>query len=382
MPDDFDFDGLREHIAGADLQLVVAERVGSDPYTGLALDAGEDLIEEVRVDTIDWLDGIESKRLPVPYDENTLLAEHEVATSDIDVIDEQLVATLQAAAEDRPRPDAAPEPHLIRVYALVSVGGDRAMFVRRQNPVRHLRRNVVTRLLLGSRLAEAPPIFVYDGQFDLVVWRDAVLIMRDTALDSVFLTEELRERQTRDAATALAGALRPGDAAALDAALAADRPFSTKLRKIHRAGHFDRVDPGGWEPTIRDFELGLRVEGGRLALPDRRSGRWILLSLIEDGFVRGAATGAKYRSNSQRVWERRRVTGVGIEDGRVRSLAGTGPWSPRSAAEVIEDIHGRRAEYVVEAEGELHAIYVAADEDGELLVAGEGSNLLVGLPAE
>lgn len=381
MPDDFDFDGLREHIAGADLQLVVAERVSSDPYTGLALDAGEDLIEELRVDTIDWLDGIESKRLPVPYDENTLLAEHEVATSDIDVVDEQLVATLQAAAEDRPRPDAAPEPHLIRVYALVSVGGDRAMFVRRQNPVRHLRRNVVTRLLLGSRLAEAPPIFVYDGQFDLVVWRDGVLIMRDTALDSVFLTEELRERQTRDAATALAGALRPGDAAALDAALAADRPFATKLRKIHRAGHFDRVDPDGWEPTIRDFELGLRVEGGRLALPDRRSGRWILLSLIEDGFVRGAATGAKYRSNSQRVWERRRVTSVGIEDGRVRSLAGPGPWSPRSAAEAIEDIHGRRAEYVVEAEGDLHVIYVAADEDGELLVAGEDSNLLLGLPA-
>jgi hypothetical protein len=382
MPDGFDFDGLREHVAGADLQLVVAERVGSDPYTGLALDAGEDLIEQVRTDTIDWLDGIESKRLTVPYDENTLLAEHEVATSDIEVVDEQLVATLQAAAEDRPRPDAAPEPQLIRVYALVSVGGDRGMFIRRQNPVRHLRRNVVTRLLLGSRLAEAPPIFVYDGQFDLVVWRDAVLITRDTALDSVFLTEELRERQTREAANALAGSLRPGDAAALDAALAADRPFATKLRKIHRAGHFDRVDPGGWEPTIRDFELGLRVEDGRLALPDRRNGRWILLSLIEDGFVRGAATGAKYRSNSQRVWERRRVTAVGVENSRVLSLSGRGPWSPRSDAEAIEDIHGRRAEYVVEADGELHVVYVAPDEDGELLVAGEGSNLLLGLPAE
>lgn len=98
------------------------------------------------------------------------------------------------------------------------------MLIRRQNPVRHLRRNVVTRLLIGSRLAEAPPIFVYDGQFDLVVWRDAVLITRDTALDSVFLTQELRERQTREAAAALAGSLRPADATALNATLAADHP--------------------------------------------------------------------------------------------------------------------------------------------------------------
>lgn len=382
MPDDFDFEALRELLAGAGLQLVVAERAGSNPYSGFALDAGDELIESVRADAIAWLNGVESSRVPVPYDENTLLAEHEVATSDVDVIDQQLLDTLQASAEDRPRPDAAPEPKLIRLYALVAVGGDRAMFIRRQNPVRHLGRGIVfTRILLGSRLTDAGPVFVYDGQFDLVVWRDAVLITRDTALDAVFLTEELRERQTREAATALAGSLWPGDAPALDAAIAADRPFATKLRKIHRAGNFDRVDPAGWEPTIRDFELGLHVEGGRLALPDRRPGRWELLSLIEDGFVRGAASGAKYRSNSQRVWERRRIAEVGIEDGRVRSLAGVGPWSPRSASEAIEDIRGRRAEYVIEADGELHVVQVGADADGEFLYAGDGSNLLLAMPS-
>jgi hypothetical protein len=378
MPDGFDFQGLREHIAQAGLQLVVAERVGSNPYAGFALDADNDLIEQVRTDAIDWLNGVETSRLPVPYGENTLLAEHEVATSDAAILDEDLLTTLEAAAMDRPRPDAAPEPRLIRLYALVSVGGDRAMLIRRQNPVRHLGRGVLfTRILVRNRLTDAGPVFVYDGQFDLVVWRDAVLITRDTALDAVFLTDELRERQTGEAATALAGSLRPGDAAALNAAIAADRPFATKLRKIYRGGHFDRVDPAGWEPTIRDFALGLSVEHGRLALPDRRRGRWELLSLIEDGFVRGAATGAKYRTNSQQVWERRRVTGVAVANGRVTSLAGTSEWSPRSASDAIEDIRRRRAEYVVEADGEMHVVQVGEDEDGEFLFAGDGANLLL-----
>jgi hypothetical protein len=170
-----------------------------------------------------------------------------------------------------------------------------------------------------------------DGEFDLVVWRDTVLVTRDTSLDAVFLTAELRERQTQEAATALAGALRPEDSTALQGALAADGPFAAKLPKVHRAGHFDRVDPAAWQPTIDDFEPGLRVEDGRLALPSQRRGRWHLLYLIEDGFVRGAATGAKYRSNSQRVWARRRVTSAGVDDGRVTSLAGAGVWSPRSA---------------------------------------------------
>ncbi len=157
-------------------------------------------------------------------------------------------------------------------------------------------------------------------------------------------------------------------------------PDQPQGQSTDRAGNFDWVDPAGWEPTIRDFALGLRVEGGRLALPDRRVGRWELLSLIEDGFVRGAATGAKYRTNSQRVWERRRVTEVGTADGRVRSLAGGGAWLPRSAAEVIEDIRGRRAEYVIEAGGELHIIQVGADADGEFLFAGDSPNLLLSLP--
>lgn len=379
MPDEFDFDGLRVHLDTADLQLVVAEREGATAYAGTALDAGDALIEELRADAMAWLAKVATARLPVQYDENTLLADHEVAISEAEIVEPQLIEVLETAARDRPGPDAGPEPRLIRLYALVSVGGERALFIRRQNPVRHLGRGVITRLLVRNRLTEAPPIFVYDGEFDLVVWQDTVLVTRDTSLDAVFLTAELRERQTREAATALAGTLRSEDAPTLQTVLAADAPFAAKLRKVHRTGHFDRVDPASWQPTITDFELGLRVEDGRLTLPAQRRGRWELIYLIEDGFVRGAATGAKYRSNSQRVWERRRVTSVGVDNGRVTSLAGAGAWSPRSASEAVEDIRGHRAEYVVEAGVELHIVQVGEDADGEYLFAGDGPNLLLAL---
>lgn len=348
MPD-LDLAGLRAHLAGARVAVIVAERdARAGTVRAYALDVDQSITADFRDRAAESLLEYENKLVDVPFAENTILSDHEYAVADRTLLDERLLSELIRAAGVGPQRDHPPHPDQLRLYAIVAANDDHeALFIRQQNPVKHLRRDQITLNLLGSRLTRADTTFVYDANFDVVVFDQVAWIRRQGALETLFMDETLREADTQRSLTAMAPFIREVDHANLVAAAETDSMYAAKLRRCLRAGVFDGVDMAAIEQTIDDFGLELRVVAGRLVFPRTRPARWELIYTLEDAFVQGRATGRRYRANSKRRWDRRSVTEVVVVGGRVGELRGRGPWSPRAAGDVLADLaSGRQVEYI------------------------------------
>lgn len=380
---EFDFPGLLEYLAGVDFTIVVAERDarGGD-FEARSLEIDERTLELFRVEALKHIRSLSAREL-LDHRESTLLAETEASVTDRGILDPQILDVLIQAANRRPGAEGDPVPDRIRLYALVALDTRRtALLLRRQNPVRHLRGGV-TRILFGSRLDEARPVFVYDGRFDVLVWNNEVLVAADNALDALFEDERLRRQQTDQAMAALARHVRSADAGLLRT-VADDGAMAAKLRKMWKAGVFESVDPSQLAQVIDQFELDVQLEDGKLVLPAARTPRWELLALVEDAFVWGAASRRPYRANSKFGWSRRIVTGVRREGGRITTFLGRGAWSPVSIEDAADDQVHRKISYVIHGPESLRPLVIkpGADEgEYEASVLGaEGNDLLAALP--
>lgn len=370
---------VREFFEGARSAVVVAERDAAQRhYRAFALDVSDDLQAEFRDRAITSLRTYDDGLLPVPYDENTLLSDEEYAVTDSSVLDPALIAELERAGSVSPDQDHPPVPNRLRLYALVARSANhRALLIRQQNPVRHLTRDVLTMALSGSRLTRAEPTFVYDPNFDIVVFDNTVAIRNQRAFDTVFRDDAQRAEETRRAVNALGQYIRRADHTAVADAAGADSLYAAKLRRSLISAVFDMVDMAAVRATADDFSLALTFEGDRAVFPRTRAGRWELLYVLEDDFVQGRATGRRYRANSKRDWARRSVDSARIEQGRVIELRGPGDWSPRTAAEAIDDIaRRRRTEYVAQlADGPALIEVRGHDDERELWVSGDDPNI-------
>jgi hypothetical protein len=378
MPE-FDFAGLDKYLAGSPLAVVVAERdARTSTFTGHALELDAGTVESFRAEALKHVRGLAGREL-LDHQEQTLLAETQASVSDPDVLAPGLIEELKRAAKQRPGQEGDPLPDRIRMYALVAADGDKAaILLRRQNPVRHLSSGI-TRLLFGSRLEDAPPVFVYDGRFDLVVWGGKVLIVADTALDALFEDDRLRKDQTKRAATALSRHVRAEDAGKV-ASLGDDASIGAKLRKMWKAGIFDQVDVAALPRVIGEFDLDLEVENGKLVIPTGRRRVWELLALIEDAFVRGAASNGRYRANSKFAWLQRIVTGIRVRKSKPTELLGSGGWSPVAIEDAADDVLHRKIQYVVRDGEDLRPLVIAPADSGDgvvLSVPVEGGDTLI-----
>ena len=366
---------IRKFLEGASPAVVVAERDAAQRrYHAFALDVSADLQTDFRDRAIVSLRDFDDGMLPVTYAENTLLSDEEYAVTDTSVIDPDLLTELARAAGVTPDQDHPPVPNRLRLSALVAVADDhRAFLIRRQNPVRHLARDVLTLSLSRSRLTRADPTFVYDATFDLVIFDDSVAIRSQNAFDAVFRDDAQRAEETRRAVGAMGRFVRPADRAALVAAADADSLYGAKLRRSLLAGVFDAVDMDAVKATVDEFSLALAFEGDALVFPRPRTARWELLYVLEDAFVQGRATGRRYRANSKRDWARRSIDSVRLDRGRVTEVRGPGEWSPRAAADVLADLAGRRRiEYVARlADGPALVELHGQEDERELWVSGD-----------
>ena len=333
---------------------MVAQRNPRDRgYLAHALDLSDELQADFRDRAIATLGEYERDLLPVPFAENAMLSDHEYAVADSSVLDPELVRELLRAGAVSPDREHPPVPNLLRLSAVVAQGGGHeVLLVRRQNPVRHLAGNPLTLTLSHSRLSRSDTIFVYDAKFDLMVFDRSVAIRSQAAFDAVFRDDVQRVEETAKAVREAAQFIRRGDRGVLEAAAAGDMRYAAKLRRSLLGGVFEAVDMDAVRSTIDEFNLELRIEGGRLAFPRTRTGRWELIYVLEDAFVLGRATGRRYRANSKRPWQRRSIDRVTVEGQRVTEVRGPGDWSPRSDGKVIADLLGPKPiEYVARLAG-------------------------------
>lgn len=124
MPE-LDLEALRAWIASGPIAVVVAERAGPrEPSTAYALDLDEGIAAEFRDRSLASLADYATGLLPVAFEDNTQLAEHELGVGDVDLLDECVVTTITDAARRQPRQDHEVRPERLRLYAVASVGDD------------------------------------------------------------------------------------------------------------------------------------------------------------------------------------------------------------------------------------------------------------------
>jgi len=281
--------------------------------------------------------------LPVPFEDNTQLAAHELGLAGQDLLDPTVLGTLLDAARNQPQRDHEPRPERLRLCAVASVTDEHsALLVRAQNPVRHLRPDHLTLRFLGGRLTRSDPLFVYDASFDLLVFDGAVGVRNQTALEALFIDPERRVRETQDAVVSAAALVRPADHAALAETVNRDSRYAAKLRRMYRSGVLETVNMAAVARTVDDFNLELRMVDSRLGAPTSRGARWEFVYALEDAYLLGQSTGRRYQASAKRAWTRRSFDEVSVENGVVTYVRGPGTWSPRNAADVLGDRRARR----------------------------------------
>jgi hypothetical protein len=337
------------------------------------------------------------RREVIDFDEGWLPYEHEVAVANRDLIAGPLFGRITDAYgkepgqiggptdEDETDDDAgrAGEDQSIRAYALVAQeGANTALVIRRQNPVKTLGRRLVTAVFSGDELTQTRRIFVYDGRADLVVWNNQVLVVTPGAYERLFGDPVKLEAELQSALQHVNDRVRPGNMDAIRE-FASDQNFARGLRKLLRGGALEEPDMPKVLDKVRNWGVDeIQVEGGRLVVGSTITARWQFLHLLDDGYLLSDVTGHRYEVNSKRQWIRFEVAAVTLgENDRVTTLVGSGPWSPASAANAIEDIKKHRAGYYhVTPTGSNRIITRPVNgEDVLWSESGDGRNALLGL---
>jgi len=215
---------------------------------------------------------------------------------------ERLVTALKhAAALDPLSPGQLPTPELA-FYAMV-VGDraeDRAVFLRRANPRRGLRRGRVFTTLRDALTRVEDPIFAFDELVDLVVVGDSMIVLSQTAFSALFRGNEALTSQVprwvHDIAQHLP--ISSDGEERLQSRSLRDSRLRTRLESITRRGHLAAVTPEVLRSVMGNFGLEpekLLDDKGRLILDDEDI-PVVLQFLNEDLFV-GALSDVGFRAD-------------------------------------------------------------------------------------
>lgn len=337
------------------------------------------------------------RRDVIDFDEGWLPYEHEVAVASRDLIEGPLLSQITQIYGKEPGqiggptdqdeidedPERDGEDQSIRAYALIAQeGNNKALVIRRQNPVKTLGRRLVTAVFSGGELTQTRRIFVYDGRADLVVWNNQVLVVTPGAYERLFGDPVKLEAELQSALQHVNDRVRPGNMDAIRE-FASDQNFARGLRKLLRGGALEEPDMPKVLDKVRSWGVDeIRVEGDRLVVGSTITARWQFLHLLDDGYLLSDVTGRRYEVNSKRQWIRLEVSAVTLgENDRVATLIGSGSWSPKSRANAIDDIKKHRAGYFhVTPTGSNRIITRQINgEDVLWSESGDGENALLGL---
>jgi hypothetical protein len=299
-----------------------------------------------------------------PYQAGWVSIDDKLADASADELEGPIPAAIRQALRDDVAPDFDPgrerealeaaadttgqdsEVELV-VGAYVVVfrppGGDVAMFFRRRDPVERLTRSTFTAKLFGDRLTSLDDVFIFDSGFDLVLFRERVLIKSSTAFEALFLSDATRRAGARRAVEVLQGRIRVANAAALDAVIGSDLRFTTRLRAVERRGLLAQLDIAALRRTSARFGIEHRMLRGDelLFIPNWRF-KW--LAALEDSLVESPGTGRLSIARIRDDWRRRLVTCVSRDAaGDVAGLEGT--WGRIDATQAIRRLHSGAETY-------------------------------------
>lgn len=215
-----------------------------------------------------------------------------------------LVSALKAA-EDLPdmKPIDLPTGDLT-LYAITlgDVAGERAVFIRRSNPRRGLKRGRIYSLLSDTLQHIEEPIFAFDEWIDLVVIADNVYVLSQTVFAALFRDQDSLTKQVPQWSSELHEAVPISGAGKdrLEKKALRDSRIRARLEAIVRRGHLHTVSKQALRDAMSLAELdpdALLNTEGEFDLEEEDIAP-VLYFLNEDLFT-GALTQTSFRADKK-----------------------------------------------------------------------------------
>jgi hypothetical protein len=386
---DFDFTGLRAALEAPDAQLhlVMIQSQTGGTYQTYHLELDRERVQApFRVNLAASLHHY-SKGRQERYEDGWAPQHGEMAVAELDQIASELFAAVDAGlhpdrlgrlAASGPDETGADPEDVVYGYAVVVTGSrGQARLFRRRDPVERLGRGRLSTVLRDYRLDRIDHVLAFDSAIDVAEWQGRLLIRSLGAFEALFFPRAVRTRIAQAVVDRIKDRLPISNVEGLKAAAKDDTVFAGRLRRLERSRLTSAADPASLMDEMRraidSFGLASRflTTEGKLAFPSQPRWRWPFLSVLEDGLVRSTGSDALYFSESKRHWDRRRVTGVTRDDGRVTSLCGDG-WGSldiREAASLLG--RARISLYVETPDGPDEILTTATGHGLALAVGGE-----------
>jgi len=193
----------------------------------------------------------------------------------------------------------------VRFYILLFYNGTQsAVFFRRYNQSKQLTRsnNLVIRLI-GDRYERlTEPSFLFDEDFDAILFDNYIFILNSSNFKHIFRYYEL----LRTAAIEVLETIRTTiPIANFDSFKESclNHPYKLeKLKNIANKAYLNQLTIGKIKNTINIFNLQIKIEkiNGQEQLVFDKSYSWEILNLLDDDYLTSGFTGLKYEANSKR----------------------------------------------------------------------------------
>ncbi len=189
------------------------------------------------------------------------------------------------------------------VVILTNQAGERAYFFRVFTAANELERKpgaaLVFRNGMYSKVEEK--IFLFSEQIDCLVFKGTVFIINKRNYRSIFDLLERIQREAGNAADALQEVIPIDNFDEFKEACCSQTTMADKLIEVSKRDYFASLSVDKLLPIINEFSLNVEItaDGTSLVFDPRPAGRWHILRLIDDDYLRSTLTEHRYEVNSK-----------------------------------------------------------------------------------
>jgi Kiwa protein KwaB-like len=189
------------------------------------------------------------------------------------------------------------------VVILTNQTGERAYFFRVFTAANELAQKpgaaLVFRNGMYSKVGEK--ILLFGEQIDCLVFKDTVFIINKRNYRSIFDLLEQIQKEAGNAADALQAVVPIDNFEEFKAACCSQTTMADKLIEVSKRDYFASLSVSNLIPIINEFSLNVEVAAGgtSLVFDPRPAGRWHILRLLDDDYLRSTLTEHRYEVNSK-----------------------------------------------------------------------------------
>lgn len=193
----------------------------------------------------------------------------------------------------------------LRYSAVVLTGSDgqRAYFFRVFTAANELTRKPWAALVLrdGAYSEVEEQVFLFSEQVDCFVFKETVFVVNKNNYRKIFDLLERIQKEAGKAADALNKVVPIINFDEFKSACRSQTTMADKVIEVSKRDYFSSLSVPKLKPIIDEFGLNVDLDedGERLIFDPRPAGRWHILRLVDDDYLRSSLTDHRYEVNSK-----------------------------------------------------------------------------------